>query len=110
MQIEKKTTQAEGIKFSVFKEDKEIARASLYMIKNDLHKTPYGLLEDVFVDETQRGHGIATDLVNAIIEEAKKQKCYKLICTSKNSKPKVHELYLKLGFKDIGKEFRMDFE
>ena len=44
-----------------------------------------------------------------LIEEAKNQGCYKLICTSRNSKPRVHSLYEKIGFKDWGKEFRIDF-
>jgi len=110
MEIKKSNVTAKGVKLTIQEEGKEIARASLYMIKNDLHKTPFGLLEDVFVDETKHGEGIGTTLVKEAIEEAKKQKCYKLICTSRYEKPKVHELYLKLGFIDHGKEFRMDFE
>lgn len=78
-------------------------------MKNDLHEVPFGLMEDVFVDETLRGQGIGTKIVQKLIEVAKEKKCYKLICTSRYSKPKVHELYEKIGFKDHGKEFRIDF-
>jgi len=109
MEILKKETNATGLKLSIEKESKEIARAYLYLMKNDAHSTPFGLLEDVFVEENLRGKGLGTTIVNAAIEEAKKQGCYKLICTSRYSKPKVHALYTKLGFKDQGKEFRIDF-
>ena len=85
-----------------------LGRARLYIMFNDLHKDPFGFLEDVFVEEKSRGKGIGTKLVNKVIDEAKKQNCYKLICTSRYEKPEVHSLYEKLGFKDYGKEFRID--
>lgn len=34
-----------AIKLELRKNKKQIARAYLYLIKNDLHKRPYGLLE-----------------------------------------------------------------
>jgi hypothetical protein len=34
--------------------------------------------------------------------------CYMLIATSRHSRPKVHDLYRRLGFEDHGIEFRMD--
>jgi len=67
-------------------------------------------MEDVFVEEVLRGQGVGSELVKKVIEEAKQRDCYKLICTSRYEKPKVHELYINLGFKDHGKEFRMDFK
>jgi len=36
--------------------------------------------------------------------------CYKLIATSRTSRPKVHELYQRLGFENHGVEFRMNFD
>ncbi|MEO0537352.1 MAG: hypothetical protein AAF215_26285 [Cyanobacteria bacterium P01_A01_bin.123] len=35
--------------------------------------------------------------------------CYKLIATSRTSRPKVHDLYQRLGFTQQGFEFRIDF-
>jgi GNAT superfamily N-acetyltransferase len=66
-------------------------------------------MEDVFVDESLRGQGIGTELVNLLIAEAKNRGCYKLIATSRHERPKVHDLYAKLGFHNRGVEFRMDF-
>ncbi len=65
-------------------------------------------MEDVFVDKKLRGQGIGTILVKKIIAEAKKNKCYKLIATSRHKRPRVHAFYEKLGFKNHGLEFRVD--
>ena len=103
-----KETKSYAIKVTANENGEILGRAYLYVMFNGLHEEPFGLLEDVFVEEKKRGKGIGTKLGNAVIAEAKKQKCYKLICTSRYTSTKVHDLYLKLGFKDHGKEFRID--
>ena len=97
-----------GIKFSVEVSGKEVGRAYLYIISNDLHNTPYGFLEDVFVDSDYREQGVGTQVVQSVIEEARRQKCYKLIGTSRYDRPNVHAWYVKMGFLDYGKEFRLN--
>lgn len=87
-----------------------MARAYLYIMKNDLHKEPFGLMEDVFVDENLRGQGIGTELVKKVIKTARENKCYKLIATSRHENPRVRVLYERLGFKNHGLEFRIDFK
>jgi GNAT superfamily N-acetyltransferase len=109
MSTTRKKVAAEGIRFSVSVDGVEVARAYLYLMRNDLHDEPFGLLEDVFVDESQRGSGLGTRLVQEVVAAAKENKCYKLIATSRDSRPKVHELYRRLGFSDHGREFRIDF-
>ena len=109
MDVTRKKLTAQGIRFSVNRDGTEVARAYLYLMRNDLHNEPFGLMEDVFVDESQRGEGIGTTLVQEITAAAKENGCYKLIATSRDSRPKVHELYRRLGFSDHGLEFRVDF-
>ncbi len=109
MEIESKSVNPTGVKFYVRDEQREVGRAYLYLLSNDLHPEPFGFMEDVFVDESIRGQGVGSALVKRVIEEAKIRGCYKLICTSRHEKPKVHELYKELGFRDQGKEFRIDF-
>ena len=75
---------------------------------NDLHDQPFALMEDVYVDETYRGKGIGSEIVRKVIESAREANCYKLIATSRVSRPKVHELYQQLGFTKHGVEFRID--
>ncbi len=98
-----------AVKITAEEGGESAGRAFLYVIFNDLHKEPYGLLEDVFVEEKYRGSGLGTRLVKEIIEEAKARGCYKLIASSRQSRDKIHQWYEVLGFKDYGLEFRMDF-
>ncbi|HET7132518.1 MAG TPA: GNAT family N-acetyltransferase [Gammaproteobacteria bacterium] len=109
MKIDQHDRSARGIRFSVAGDGGEIARAYLYVLTNDLHAAPFGLLEDVFVDESQRGGGVGTALAKEIVAAARELGCYKLIATSRTSRPKVHELYERLGFEKHGIEFRISF-
>lgn len=108
--INKKKVKSYGIKFFVEEDGKKVARAFLYIMKNDLRKEPFGLLEDLFVDEQLRGQGIGTKLLNAVIAEAKKLDCYKLVATSRYEREGVHKMYEKAGFKNFGIEFKMYFK
>ncbi|MSU75131.1 MAG: GNAT family N-acetyltransferase [Candidatus Magasanikbacteria bacterium] len=102
---EKRDTYA--VRIAMEDNGREVGRAYLYLIFDDAHAKPYGLF-DVLVEESQRGKGLGTKLVESVIAEAKARECYKLIGTSRYSRPKVHAWYESLGFKDYGKEFRMD--
>jgi GNAT superfamily N-acetyltransferase len=96
-------------RFAVEEGNAEIGRASLVVIKNDLHEAPLGLMEDVHVDPSHRGQGIGKQLVATVIAKARELGCYKLIATSRHERPRVHALYKELGFVEHGLEFRMDF-
>ncbi len=108
MKIKQTQVSASGIKFSIEKDGEEMGHAYLYLMTNDLHQKPFGLLEDVYVKEEFRGQGLGTKLVQAVLKEAKKN-CYKLLCTSRYGRDKIHQWYEELGFKNHGIEFRMDF-
>src|SRR6266404_9593347 len=101
--------RAYGVKVTNSLKGKVVGRAYLYVMTNDLHERPFGLLEDVFVEPDHRGGEIGTTLVKRVIAEAKRHHCYKLIATSRHARDRVHALYARLGFTDYGKEFRMDF-
>jgi len=109
MKIKKKTIKGKGIKFFIEVDGKEIGRAFLYILHNDLHKKPFGFLEDVYINEKLRGQGIGTQLLDKVINEAKVNECYKIVATSRHSRSKVHKLYKRIGFKNQGIEFRLDF-
>ncbi|MBI4778861.1 GNAT family N-acetyltransferase [Candidatus Falkowbacteria bacterium] len=108
MDIKQKQIKAGGIKLFVEDNGEEVAHAYLYILSNT-HDRPFGLMEDIYVAENFRSQGLGTKLVGELIKAAQKNNCYKLIGTSRHSRPKVHALYERLGFKDWGKEFRMDF-
>lgn len=102
------TNNAKGIKIIATDNDKEVGRAYLYLLYNDLHKEPFGFLEDVFVEESHRQHGLGSQLVQIVVDEAKAQGCYKLIATSRNSKPELQKFYSKFGLEVWGVEYRKD--
>ncbi len=108
--MKKDIVHVNGIRFSVVIDGKEVGRAFLYILKNDLHERPFGLLEDMFVDPGFRGKGVAKELLEVVLSEAEKA-CYKLIATSRNdgTRQSVHDWYTRLGFKDYGTEFRINF-
>ncbi len=98
-----------GLKVSVMDNGKEVGRAYLYLMYNDLHKRPFGFVEDVFIDESFRGDGIGKDLMKQIVDLAKENNCYKMIFTSRFVKEKLHSYYERQGFTKHGFEFRIDF-
>ena len=108
MEIKQKKINANGIILSALDGGKEVAHAYLYILTN-LRDRPFGLMEDVYVAENYRGKGVGTELIQELIKVAKQNDCYKLIGTSRYERSKVHGLCMRLGFKDWGKEFRMDF-
>lgn len=104
--IDERTT---CVKFFKIIDGAEVGRARLVIVYNDLHEEPYGLLEDVFVERAHRSRGFGTELTKQVIEEAKRRGCYKLLAQSRYGREAVHKLYEKIGFKDHGKNFRMEF-
>lgn len=109
MKIKATKARCEGHTLTIEHEGQVVARASLFLIWNSLHNAPYGLMEDVFVEAAHRGNRYGTRLVEEIIALAREKGCYKLIATSRHTRPKVHQLYMALGFQDHGKEFRINF-
>jgi GNAT superfamily N-acetyltransferase len=110
MQLTVTKAPAEGFLITKWRGGKCVGRAYLYVLHNKLHDRPFGFMEDVFVDESCRGKGIGEALVKRVISMARRKGCYKLVATSRYERPRVHELYLKLGFSDRGKEFRIDLK
>ncbi len=95
-----------GIRISYRIGRREIARARLYILKNDLHSRPFGFLEDVFVDPEFRGQGLGKRINEEVIRAATEAGCYKIVATSRFERKKVHAMYKDLGYEEYGIEFR----
>lgn len=111
MNIQKTTLEdAYAVKITAEEEGKEVGRVYVYMLFNDLHSKPFGLVEDMYVDEGYRGHGLGSELLTEAVSVAKEHGCYKLLCTSRHERMHLHEWYEKHGFKNYGIEFRMELD
>ncbi|MBE9079270.1 GNAT family N-acetyltransferase [Romeria aff. gracilis LEGE 07310] len=110
MEVKTVEAKARGIRISVHKEDREVGRVYLYVLYNDLHQEPFGLIEDIYVQDAYRGQGIGSQLVQLVIERARQENCYKLVATSRTNRPNVHALYERLGLGAYGIEFRRNFD
>ena len=109
MELKKTVEQnSYSVKIQALEGGQVMGWAFLVVTTSDRHKEPWGMLENVYVELEHRGQGVGKALVLSAIEEAKSRGCYKLICTSRDSKPEVHTMYEKLGFQKWGVEFRMD--
>lgn len=97
-----------AVKFEIKDKGKKIAWAYLYIIFQDRHNEPYGMLENVYVEREYRKLGLGSKLIEKAILEAKKRRCYKIIGTSKFKNTGAHRFYERFGLKKIGYEFRMD--
>ncbi len=79
MEIIRTTTPSVQVKFEGRDDQGQTGRASVVLVRNELHPEPYALLEDVFVREDVRGSGLSTSLVQACIDQARAWGCYKVI-------------------------------
>ena len=106
--IDTKEVSSHGVKIVAIEDDKEVGRAYVYIMTNDLHKEPFAFVEDVFVEEDFRGKGISKPIMEKIKEIAKEKGCYKIIANSRFSNEFVHEYYEKLGYEKTSYSFRMN--
>ena len=97
-----------AVKITASENGKVVGWVYLYLIFQDRHDEPYGLVENLYVESDFRSRGIGKELIETLIKEAKNRQCYKLIATSRIGKGDVHSWYERLGFKNHGFEFRMD--
>ncbi len=82
----------------------------LLIIPNLTHQgRPYATVENVIVDESERGSGRGRQLMEHAIDEAKKAGCYKIALTSHRSRTEAHRFYEDLGFESTHEAYRINF-
>ena len=70
-------------------------------LKNNLWQQGYlGHIDELVVDETCRGRGIGTQLLNAIVEIAKKCGCRRVELDSAFHRQAAHKFYEREGFEN----------
>ncbi|MEX0681918.1 MAG: GNAT family N-acetyltransferase [Dehalococcoidia bacterium] len=71
----------------------------LVIIENLSHQgKPYAIIENVVVDESERGKGVGETLIERAIDEARRAGCYKVSLTSNKRRTEAHRFYERLGF------------
>lgn len=86
-----------------FENNKLASRCLLAIIPSDDPKhdcRPFAIIENVRTMKGYENKGYATKCLEEAIKEAKKENCYKIFLTTSSTKPNVHHLYQKLGFKN----------
>lgn len=77
-------------------EGKIVGTASLYKIH--LFTRTVGRIEDVVVDGSTRGQGVGRELMQRLMEEARRLGISRLFLTSHPTRVEANQLYQKLGF------------
>jgi GNAT superfamily N-acetyltransferase len=82
----------------------------LYLLPNmTRHGRPAAILENIVVDEGQRGRGIGRAMLEFAHGRARKEGCYKLSLTSNAARTEAHEFYRRCGMTQHGVSFRFSF-
>ncbi|HEY4488311.1 MAG TPA: GNAT family N-acetyltransferase [Candidatus Paceibacterota bacterium] len=88
----------ENVALIVARDDgKVVGMATLYVMTKFSKRV--GTVEDVVVDDSYRGKGLATRIMNTLIEIAREKDVRTLSLTSRPAREAANKLYQKLGFK-----------
>lgn len=90
--------KAEGTQFFIAELDNKEIAGILTLITYDLLSGIKVWIEDVVVDESQRGKGIGKELVLFAIAFARSHGAKTVELTSRSSRIAANQLYLKIGF------------
>jgi N-acetylglutamate synthase-like GNAT family acetyltransferase len=83
--------------------------AALIIIPNLSHRgRPWAVVENVVVDEAERGKRYGELLMQRALAIAKEAGCYKLTLTSSKARADAHRFYQRLGFRATHEGFRVD--
>ena len=82
----------------------------LLIVPNLTHEgRPYATVENLIVDESERGAGRGRLLMEYVIDAAKRAGCYKMALTSHGSRTDAHRFYESLGFQSTHEAYRIEF-
>lgn len=86
-----------------------VGTAVLIIIPNLSHQgRPWAVVENVVVEEAERGKRYGELLMQRALAIAKEAGCYKLTLTSSKPRADAHRFYQRLGFRATHEGFRFD--
>ena len=81
--------------------------ADMLVVTNLTHRgMPWAIVENVVVDERQRGRGVGRALMDEIIHRSQDAGCYKIQLLSREHREGAHAFYQSLGFHPSARGFR----
>ena len=87
-----------------------VGSAELVIAQNRSHRgLPWAVMENVIVEEKERRKGIASAMINHLVDLAKRRGCYKVGLSSNKERTAAHRMYESLGFIQYGLGFRIYF-
>lgn len=89
----------------------EAGHVYAYEIGDPIKQGPdrlYTYFDDLAVEPFAQRRGIGRKLLERVIEHARKEKHYKVVGNSHRKRKAARTLYLSMGFKPHGREFRLD--
>jgi GNAT superfamily N-acetyltransferase len=95
--------------YLVVEDDKPVATFCMIICDNLGHAgQKFAVVENVVVDPSSQGQGIGKVLMEAAMEEALRQGCYKLMLSSNEKRTDAHRFYDHLGFTRHGISFMVE--
>ncbi|MCH7698241.1 MAG: GNAT family N-acetyltransferase [Chloroflexi bacterium] len=100
----------DGQRLLVLEVDGEIVGTLvLLIIPNITHQgRPYATVENVVVEERERGAGYGRQLLTYALDQARAAGCYKLTLTSHKRRTDAHRFYERLGFDSTYEGYRVE--
>jgi GNAT superfamily N-acetyltransferase len=90
-------------------DERIVGTAVLVVVPNVTHGgQPYAIIENVVVDERERGRGYGEQLIAWLVDEARRAGCYKVALTSNKRRTDAHRFYARIGFRATHEGFRID--
>lgn len=91
--------------------DGVVGAAELIIVPNLTHHArPWAVIENVIVDEANRGRGAGAALLEHLIDIARASGCYKLQLHSGKQRLDAHRLYRRAGFLPVAEGFKLYFD
>jgi GNAT superfamily N-acetyltransferase len=100
---------AHGFELFVAERDGHLLGTFLFAVLEALGARcrPVAIVEDVVVDEAERGTGIGRAMMHFAMERATAAGCYKLMLSSNREREAAHRFYEELGFEKHGYSFQV---
>ena len=88
--------------------DSVVGTADLFVVANLTHGgMSWAIVENVVVDEKQRGTGVGGALMEEVVARSREVGCYKIQLLSRSHRVAAHAFYQHLGFEPSAIGFRL---